>query len=65
MHYTSIMERKKRKRADQRVINIDGDVHQMFRDYCDREGLRMSPTATKILKSFVEKNSSKSVDTGR
>ena len=55
----------KRNRPKQRVINIDADVHQAFKDYCDREGFRMSPTATKILKSFVEKNYSKSVDTDR
>jgi len=55
----------KRNRPKQRVVNIDADVHQALKDYCDREGLRMSPTATKIILKEIEKKSSKSVDTGR
>mgnify|MGYP000895486208 FL=1 len=55
----------KRNRPKQRVINIDAEAHQSFKDYCDREGLRMSPTATKIILAAIEKKSSESVDTGR
>jgi len=55
----------KRNRPKQRVINIDADVHQAFKDYCDKNGLRMSPTATKIILAAIEKKSSESVDTGR
>jgi len=59
------MANMKRNRPKQRVVNIDADVHQALKDYCDREGLRMSPTATKIILKEIEKKSSKSVDTGR
>lgn len=59
------MANMKRKRPDQRVVNIDADAHHAFKDYCDREGLRMSPTATKIILKAIEKKSSESVDTGR
>lgn len=55
----------KRNRPKQRVVHIDADAHQALKDYCDREGLRMSPTATKIILKAIEKKSSESVDTGR
>lgn len=59
------MANMKRKRPDQRVINIAAEAHQALKDYCDREGLRMSPTATKIILKEIEKKSSENVDTGR
>lgn len=55
----------KRKRPDKRVIHIDADVHQSLKDYCDREGFRMSPTATKIILKAIEEKSPEIVDTGR
>jgi hypothetical protein len=55
----------KRKRPDQKVVNIDADAHQVLKDYCDENGLRMSPTVTKIILAAIEKKSSESFDTGR
>jgi hypothetical protein len=59
------MANLKRNRPKQRVINISAEAHQAFKDYCDREGLRMSPTATKIILKAIEKKSSESEVTGR
>jgi len=50
---------------DKKVIQIDIEVHKMLKDYCDREGLRMGPAATKMIKEYLEKKSLKSVDTDR
>ena len=48
-----------------KVIQIDIEVHKMLKDYCDREGLRMGPAATKMIKESLGKKLLKSVDTGR
>ena len=48
-----------------KVIQIDIEVHKMLKDYCDREGLRMGPAATKMIKESLGKKLLKSVDTDR